>query len=120
MSGAVPPQLQQSLEELYAAFNARDASTVLAAMTSDVEWPNGWEGGVLHGQDQVRDYWTRQWSQIDPSVTPTGFRLEPDGGVAVDVHQIVRDGEGAVVSDGHVTHVYRFRADLVEAMEIRG
>lgn len=55
---------------LYAAFNARDIDTVLAAMTSDVDWPNGWEGGRIVGHDDVRDYWERQWAAVDP----TGMR----------------------------------------------
>src|SRR5258705_9031085 len=43
---------------VYAAFNARDVDRVLAAMHPDVDWPNGMEGGYVHGRDAVRDYWT--------------------------------------------------------------
>ena len=119
MSPTVSPDLQRRLEALYAAFNSRDIPALLAAMTSDVVWPNGWEGGVVRGRDAVRAYWTRQWSQIDPSVIPTAFQPEPDGRVAVTVHQVVRTSEGAVVADGHVTHVFLLRDDLIQEMEIR-
>jgi hypothetical protein len=37
----------------------------------------------------------------------------------VDVHQVVRDLDGNLVSDGHVQHVYSFRDGLVAHMEIR-
>ena len=53
---------------MYVAFNARDIGAILAVMTEDVEWPNGWEGGVVRGHAEVRDYWTRQWAAIDPTV----------------------------------------------------
>jgi len=26
-----------------------------------VDWPNGMEGGRVHGHAEVRAYWTRQW-----------------------------------------------------------
>jgi ketosteroid isomerase-like protein len=117
---SVSPEQQQRLTDIYAAFNARDIPTVLAALAPDVTWPNGWEGGTVHGHDEVRDYWTRQWAEIDPTVTPTGFDREPDGRIAVDVHQVVRALDGTVVVDGPITHVYSFRDDLVTTMEIRG
>lgn len=45
------------LERAYERFNARDIDAVLALMTIDVEWPNGWEGGYVHGHDEVLDLW---------------------------------------------------------------
>ena len=39
-----------------AAFNARHIDALLEQMTPDVDWPNAWEGGRLHGREQVRDY----------------------------------------------------------------
>jgi ketosteroid isomerase-like protein len=110
---------QRRLTDLYAAFNRRDVPALLAAMTPDVVWPNGWEGGTVRGRDEVRDYWTRQWAEIDPTVVPTGFGLEDDGRIAVTVHQVVRDAAGAVIADRTVTHVYRFDGALVSEMEIR-
>lgn len=107
------------LTQLYEAFNRRDIPAVLAALTPDVAWPNGWEGGTVHGHDEVRDYWTRQWAELDPTVVPTGFAVADDGAVAVTVHQVVRDTSGAVLVDGTVTHVYRFAGDLVREMRIR-
>ena len=103
----------------YAAFNARDIDTVLAVMHPDVDWPNGWEGGRVLGHDEVREYWTRQWTMIDPTVTPEGYVMEDDGRIAVLVHQVVRDWGGNVVSDGLVEHVYRIEAGLIRSMEIR-
>src|SRR5438105_15231869 len=35
----------------------------------------------------VRDYWTRQWSVIDPHVEPRRFETDESGRLIVDVHQ---------------------------------
>ncbi|HEY3770046.1 MAG TPA: nuclear transport factor 2 family protein [Candidatus Angelobacter sp.] len=107
------------LTKIYAAFNQRDIDTVLANMAADVDWPNGMEGGRVHGHEAVRQYWLRQWSQINPRVEPQGFRADPSGGTIVDVHQVIRDLEGNVLMDRMVEHVYFIRDGLVQSMEIR-
>jgi hypothetical protein len=109
---------ERELESLYAAFNARDVDAVLAAMTDDVDWPNAWEGGRLHGKEAVRAYWTRQWAEIDPRVEPVSFARRPSGGVAVDVQQVVRARDGALLNESLVVHVYSFRGGLVAHMDV--
>jgi SnoaL-like domain len=111
-------QRDERLRSLYRAFNAREIDTVLAAMSPDVDWPNGWEGGRVVGHDAVRDYWERQWAAIDPTVEPTAISERDDGAVEVTVHQVVRDTTGTVVADDEVRHVYRFDGDLVRRMDI--
>ncbi|MBE2317906.1 nuclear transport factor 2 family protein [Solirubrobacter sp. CPCC 204708] len=103
----------ETLQRLYDAFNAREIDTVLAAMHDDVDWPNGWEGGRLHGKEAVRAYWTRQWAAIDPSVEPVAF-----DGTAVTVHQVVRDFDGNVLDDREVVHRYELQDGLVTRMDI--
>src|SRR5262245_64120316 len=71
------------LEGTYEAFNARDVDRALSTMHSDVDWPNGMDGGRVHGHDAVREYWTRQWRSIDPHVTPVRFVAEDGGCIAV-------------------------------------
>jgi len=109
---------QQLLERLYAAFNARDIETLLGQMADDVDWPNAWEGGRLHGRDAVRDYWTRQWAEIDSRVEAVGFTERPDGAVAVDVHQTARAHDGTLVGDARIVHVYSFRDGLIARMDV--
>jgi ketosteroid isomerase-like protein len=70
-------------DELYADFNARDIDALLARMTPDVDWPNGWEGGREHGPEAVRAYWERQFREIDPHVEPVGVDERPDGTVVL-------------------------------------
>jgi hypothetical protein len=112
------PDREESLRALYRAFNARDVETVLAAMTPDVDWPNGWEGGRVVGHDAVRRYWERQWTEIRARVEPTGIRERPDGTVEVGVHQVFRDPGGALLAVGDVRHVYTFAGGLVQRMDV--
>jgi ketosteroid isomerase-like protein len=106
------------LRATYAAFNSRDIDAELATMDPDVDWPNAWEGGRVRGQDAVRDYWTRQWAEIDPRVEPVRFEERPDGRIAVTVHQQLRGRDGSLVAEAEVVHVYAFRDDRVIAMEV--
>jgi nuclear transport factor 2 (NTF2) superfamily protein len=107
------------LRAMYEAFNARDIDTVLRQLTPDVDWPNAWEGGRVHGHDGIRDYWTRQWAAIDPHVEPVGFADRDDGRTEVRVRQLVRDLAGEIVAQGEVLHVYAFGEDgLVTRMDV--
>ena len=103
----------------YEAFNARDIDRALTAMHPNVEWPNGMEGGYVHGREAVRAYWSRQWTLIDPRVEPRRFTPDADGRVVVDVHQVVRDRAGTVVTEQMVQHVYELDDGLIRRMEIR-
>jgi hypothetical protein len=107
------------LQRAYAAFNAREIDGALATMRSDVVWPNGMEGGTVHGHEGVRAYWTRQWGIVDPHVEPTSFDVDSAGRVVVGVHQVVRDLSGKVLIDRMVQHVYTLKDGLIQNMDIR-
>ena len=109
---------QDLLRSLYEAFNARDIDTVVAAMSPDVDWPNGWQGGRVVGHDAVRRYWERQWAEIRPNVRPTAFSEREDGSIEVRVHQVVRDPSGALLDRADVRHVYAFDGELVRRMDV--
>jgi hypothetical protein len=106
------------LRAAYTAFNTRDIDAALATMSSDVTWPKAFKGGFARGPEEVRAYWTEQWTEINPHVEPTTFRLENDGRILVDVHQVVHDMAGALLADGHVGHRFTFRHGLIYAMEV--
>ncbi len=109
---------EQLLRHAYEAFNARDIEAALSLMHPDVDWPNGMEGGRVHGHDAVREYWTRQFEMVDSRVEPTAFTDADFGKVVVDVHQVVHDTSGMLLSDGSVRHVYELRDGLVVRMDI--
>lgn len=107
------------LAAAYAAFNARNIDGVLAMMHPDVDWPNGMEGGRVHGHKGVRDYWERQWTSLDPRVEPRRFSTDETDRILVDVHQVVRDVSGRVLSDQMVQHVYTIEDNLIQRMDIK-
>jgi hypothetical protein len=106
------------LRELYAAFNAHDLDTAPAGMSDDVDWPNGWEGGRVHGREAARSYWTRQWAELDSRAEPVTISTRPrrehrsrrpPGRAQPD-----RRGPG----DGRVLHIYELCDGLVARMDI--
>ncbi|MFG3257605.1 nuclear transport factor 2 family protein [Streptomyces sp. NPDC048172] len=109
---------EQRFQALYDAFNSRDTDALLAAMTPDVDWPNGWEGGRVQGREAVRAYWLRQWAEADSRVEPLAVTAGDDGRVTVEVHQRATSPAGDVLWDGPVRHVYELRDGLIARMEI--
>ena len=115
------PQPTSEIELLraaYAAFNARDIPAALALMSPDVTWPKAFKGGFAHGPEEVRAYWTEQWSEINPHVEPVAFHPQGAGQVLVEVHQVVRDLNGNGLADEHVGHLFTIDQGLVQAMEV--
>jgi SnoaL-like domain len=110
---------QHIIIDAYRFFNARNIDAVLALMDTHVHWPNGWEGGYVEGHAAVRDYWSRQWKELDPRVEPIAFTEKEDGRIEVDVQQLVKDMHGKLVFDGMVKHVYTIKNNLIESMEIQ-
>ncbi|MEH2225054.1 nuclear transport factor 2 family protein [Nostoc sp.] len=113
-----PALLIELLRAAYAAFNARDIDAALALMTPDVAWPKAFKGGFVRGSEEVRAYWTEQWSEINPHVEPVSFYSEESGRILVDVHQVVRDKAYAVLADEHVGHRFTLEHGLIQAMEV--
>jgi len=109
---------QDLIEKAYAAFNARDIDTALSTMHPEVQWPKAFEGGYVSGHNEIRDYWTRQWTEIDPNVLPIGFNERQDRSLEISVHQKVKDLQGNVIFDGIVKHVYTLKDGLLRRMDI--
>jgi hypothetical protein len=107
------------IRRCYAAFNARDIDAALEGVHRDVDWPNAIDGGRLHGHDEVREYWTRQFETIDPHVEPQALSDDEQGRTVVDVHQVVRDLDGGVIADQHLQHVYTITDGVIARMDIR-
>jgi ketosteroid isomerase-like protein len=116
--GVVSEDSRQILETVYRLFNARDIDGVFQHMYPDVDWPNGMEGGRVHGYDEVRAYWTRQWKVVDPHVEPTAFTLAADGRIAIGVHQVVKDLAGHELINQHIEHLYTIENGRIRKMEI--
>ncbi|MGB8833912.1 MAG: nuclear transport factor 2 family protein [Candidatus Sulfotelmatobacter sp.] len=111
------------IKQAYSAFNQRDIDGALALMTEDVSWPMASEGGKVVGKEEVRAYWSRQWSEFDPHVGPLAMTelamTEEDGGkIRVRVRQLVKSLRGDVLSDSEVLHVFTLNSGLISAMDL--
>ena len=106
------------IEQAYTAFNERDVDGALALMTGDVSWPKASEGGKVVGKEEIRGYWTRQWSEFDPHVEPLAMTEEDGGKTRVRVHQLVKSLQGEVLSDSEVLHVFTMTGGLIAAMDL--
>jgi hypothetical protein len=109
---------REILEGAYRDFNARRLESVLARMAPDVVWPNGMEGGFVHGHEGVREYWMRQWAILDPHVEPVEISPDEQGRWIVQVHQVVHDRQGKLLVDQIVHHAYQIRDSLIVRMDI--
>ena len=110
---------EQVIHQIYNGFNARDMEGVFALLTEDVAWANAMEGTHVHGKDAIRDYWTHQWSVIDPHVEPLKIAKAADGSLVVDVHQVVKNLEGQTLIDETVKHAFRLDGGRVQRFDIQ-
>jgi hypothetical protein len=106
------------IKKAYNAFNERDIDKALAVMQPNVQWSKAWEGGYISGHDEIKQYWTRQWKEINPNVEPIGFNERFNGSLEVEVHQKVKDLQDNIMFDGTVRHVYTFENGLIKTMDI--
>jgi hypothetical protein len=53
-------------------------------------------------------------------VEPTEFSISPEGEVVIEVHQVVRDLNGNLLTDKMVGHMFRIENGLIKRFDIRG
>lgn len=111
-------QYRHLITTAYHAFNNRDINTALSTFHPNVQWPKAFEGGYVTGHEAVREYWTRQWKEINPTVHPVAISERPDGTLEVTVDQKVKDLQGNPIFDGMVRHIYTLEDGLLRRMDI--
>ena len=111
-------QFEDLIKKAYDAFNERDIEKALSVMQPNVQWSKAWEGGYISGHDEIKQYWTRQWKEINPKVEPIGFNERLNGSLEVEVYQKVKDLQDNIMFDGIVRHVYTFESGLIKTMDI--
>ena len=110
--------LQDVIRKAYNAFNDRNINEALSTMQPDVQWSKAWEGGYISGHDEIKKYWTRQWTEINPTVKPVGFDERDNGSLEVLVDQKVKDLQGNSIFEGKVKHIYTFENNLIKTIDI--
>jgi hypothetical protein len=111
-------ELTNLIKTAYSGFNERNIDKALSTMHEDIQWPKAFEGGYVSGYEAIREYWTRQWTEINPNVEPIEINDGRNGLVEVLVHQTVKDLEGNSMFDGTVKHIYTLQDGLLRRMNI--
>ena len=111
-------ELKDLIKKAYTAFNERDIDKALSTMHPDIQWPKAFEGGYVSGHNEIREYWTRQWTEINPNVEPIEINERQNGNLEVEVLQKVKDLQGNSLFDGTVKHIYTLQDGLLRKMDI--
>lgn len=111
-------ELKDLIKKAYTAFNERDIDRALSTMHPDIQWPKAFEGGYVSGHNEIREYWTRQWTEINPNVEPIEINERQNGNLEVEVLQKVKDLQGNSLFDGTVKHIYTLQDNLLRKMDI--
>jgi hypothetical protein len=109
---------EELIRKAYSAFNTRDIDKALSTMHPEVQWPMAFGGGYANGKNEIREYWTRQWTEINPIVEPVRIHERSNGTLEVIVHQNVKDIQGNKIFDGTVKHIYTLQEGLLKRMDI--
>ena len=111
-------ELKDLIKKAYTAFNERDIDKALSTMHPDIQWTKAFEGGYVSGHNEIREYWTRQWTEINPNVEPIEINERQNGNLEVEVLQKVKDLQGNSLFDGTVKHIYTLQDNLLRKMDI--
>lgn len=111
-------ETQALIDKAYKGFNSRDIDKALSTFHANVQWPKAFEGGYVNGHNAIREYWTRQWTEIHPNVEPVKITERQNGNLEVNVHQVVKDLQGNEIFNGNVKHVYTLQDNLLLKMDI--
>jgi len=109
--------LNNFFQDLYKNFNDRKIDLVIAKMDDNVKWANGMDGGYVYGHGGVKEYWTRQFMQVNANVSPLKIDVENEV-VKIRVHQVVHDLNGNQLADEVVYHLFHLKGNKIIAFEI--
>lgn len=101
------------LTSLYDALSRQDVDGVMALMHAEIDWPNTFDGGRVHGRDALRAYWLRQFEVIRPTVSPLEIRKQPDGSVIVKLVYAAHRLDGRLWDEEVRGNLFRFRDGLI-------
>ena len=109
---------RQFIENLYLAFNERRFDDLIAMMHADVEWANGMQGGFIHGREDVREYWRKQFEFVTTHLEPLKFETGDDGREIGGVQLTVSDLDGNVLLDKTAKQIFTFKDGLIVKYEL--
>jgi len=109
---------QALLTKVYEAYNRRDFAALSAFLAPDTNWPDMVEGGRLVGPTALSDYWARNDKMITVDIAMVSVTALPDGRVAAEVNQIVRNLAGQVWSDTCERHIFTLCDGMIARLDV--
>ena len=106
------------LKKAYYAFNTRNIDAALAMMHPNVTWSNGMGGGYVQGHDELREYWSKQWSMVDADVEPVTITVDGKDKIVANVRHVVRDLHENIIEDEMLQHTYLIEDNLIKHMDV--
>ena len=108
---------RELLLQAYAAYNSQEVEALVALVSDDVDWPDD-DARRLHAKDEVRAYWTEQWSRTRTHDEPVGFSERNDGRTVVDISQVMRSVHGRSSPKASSCTLHRIEGDRIVHMDI--
>lgn len=105
--------------KVYQAFNNKNIEMILSLLHTSAQLPGGWNGEVVEGHDELRDFLSTQWLVITLNVKPLSIKQNGEGNVEATVHEVIKDTEGKITRDEIVRHVYTFEDDLIKRLIVQ-
>jgi ketosteroid isomerase-like protein len=109
---------QALLTKVYDAYNRRDFADLSVFLAPDTNWPDLVEGGRLIGPEALGAYWARNDKMITVDIAVVSITNQPDGRVAAEVNQVVRNLAGQVWSDTCERHIFTLRDGMVARLDV--
>ena len=113
----ITEDIRSFIKHIYKNFNERNIDLVIANMTIDVQWATGMDGGYVYGRNNVRTYWTKQFSLVSSKVTPLQID-DKSNVVKIKVHQVVHDVNGNLLADEIVYHLFTLKDGTIARFDI--
>ena len=110
---------RDNVGKAYQSFNNKAVNSILSLMHPNVSWPKGWDVDYIEGHDNLRNYWTKLWSEVYINIKPLTLKENTKDQVEATFHQIVKDLQGNITSDRILKHLYTFESGLIKKMEIQ-
>jgi ketosteroid isomerase-like protein len=109
----------EAVRGVYSAFNEGDIESVIALMSSDVDWANPMEGGRGRGHEAIRRTWERLSKQFACRVDAKEIGVDGRGRVVVDAAVAIRDATGKPLAHQRMRHIFSFRGEPIQRFDVR-
>jgi hypothetical protein len=111
-------QIHSLIKKAYEAFNSQDIKSAITTFHENIEFQKEFNGNYLKNQNQIIEHWTNGWKEFSVKDKPINIIERTDNKFEVTVHQIVKDKQGKILSDGILKHIFTIQDNLLLRLDI--